>query len=98
MFAFFLCPVRPFVFIYIYIYIYVCLLLVDLANLCLSLSVAKSLSDCVYVIMRECEVLCACAQLKSCACAYCLSSTCAHAPANLLKGGRRVGSRVLPCD
>lgn len=37
--------------------IYVCLLLVDLANLCLSLSVAKSLSDCVYVIMRECEVL-----------------------------------------
>lgn len=49
--------------------LYVCLLLVDLANLCLSLSVAKGLSDCVYVIMRECEVLRARAQLTCWACA-----------------------------
>lgn len=61
-YAFFFCPVRSSL-------IYVCLLLVDLANLCLSLSVAKGLSDCVYVIMRECEVLRARAQRTSWACA-----------------------------
>lgn len=53
----FFCPVRP--------SLYVCLLLVDFANLCLSLSVAKGLSGCVYVTKRECEIWQALVQLPN---------------------------------
>lgn len=72
------CPVRP--------SLYVCLLLVDLANLCLSLSVAKGLSDCVYVIMRECVVLQVHVQLSQLYMRLLLkSSTCIHSPSRSMK-------------